>query len=117
MGDTLGPKYQIRLGDLNPWHVLRVTCFKCRHVANVSHAPLLTRFGQHRRLTDLEDRFVVSNAATAGETACRFTKLGTLKLKPDVYRALTCRLLNRNSQTVYEGPIPHVLPLHRTWRD
>ena len=57
MGDTLGPKYQIRLGDLNPWHVLRVTCFKCRHVANVSHAPLLTRFGQHRRLTDLEDRF------------------------------------------------------------
>ena len=53
----LGPKYSIRLGDLHPWHVLRVTCFRCRHIANISPAPLLARFGQHERLTEVEERF------------------------------------------------------------
>jgi len=55
--DIIGPKYAIRLGDLRPWHVLQVTCFSCRHVATVSPAPLLQRFGEHQRLSELEDRF------------------------------------------------------------
>jgi hypothetical protein len=67
-----GPKYAIRLGDLQPWHVLKVMCFSCRHVANVSPAPLLARFGQHQWLIDyLHDqrryryRLVGSNIITA----------------------------------------------------
>lgn len=53
----LGPKYKLRLGDLKPWHILRVICFSCRHVANVSPAPMLARFGEHQRLVDLDSRF------------------------------------------------------------
>ncbi len=54
---TLGPKYAVRLGDLQPRHVLRVTCFSCRHTANVSPLPLLARFGENQRVSDLEERF------------------------------------------------------------
>lgn len=34
--EVLGPKYAIRLGDLKPWHVLRVTCLRRRHAAVVA---------------------------------------------------------------------------------
>jgi hypothetical protein len=52
-----GPKYNIRLGDLKPWHVLKVKCLRCNRVANVSPAPLLVRFGEHERLVDVEEKF------------------------------------------------------------
>jgi hypothetical protein len=57
MREELGPKYAVRLGDLRFWHVRQVTCFSCRHVATVSPALLLQRFGEHQPLADLEDRF------------------------------------------------------------
>jgi len=54
--DILGPKYVVRLGDLRPWHVLQVRCFRCRHAATVSPAPLLQRYGEHQRVAELEDK-------------------------------------------------------------
>ena len=47
----LGPKYDIRLGDLKPWHILRVTCLQCRRVANVGPA-----------LVDIEEKFACTES-------------------------------------------------------
>ena len=51
--EILGPRYAIRLGDLRPWHVLRVKCLQCRRAATLSPAPLLVRFGEHQRIAGM----------------------------------------------------------------
>ena len=64
--EILGPRYAIRLGDLKPWHVLKVTCLQCRRAATVSPAPLLTRFGVHQRIVGIADRFACTGCGNRG---------------------------------------------------
>ena len=50
--------HRARLGDLKPWHVLKVRCLQCRHESIVSPAPLLVRrFGENAFLNRIEDLF------------------------------------------------------------
>lgn len=77
--EILGPKYNVRLGDLKPWHVLKVKCLQCRHSAQVSPTPLLTRFGQHQRIADLESRFACTECGNrAGNSFAVFRLDGNL---------------------------------------
>lgn len=34
------PLYDFRVGDLRAWHLVEAVCFRCRHVAMVSHGIL-----------------------------------------------------------------------------
>jgi hypothetical protein len=70
-----GPKYDVRLGQLKPWHVLRITCLQCRYVAAVSPAPLLTRFGVHQRIVDLEERFACTECGNRGGNSVAVCRL------------------------------------------
>jgi hypothetical protein len=73
--DIIGPRYAIRLGDLKSWHVLRVTCLQCSHVATVSPAPLLRRFGEYRRLAELEKRFACKACGNRSGNSARVFRL------------------------------------------
>ena len=53
---TLGPKYQVRVGDLREWHVLQVTCWQCGHSSEIYAARLKKRWSDYERLIDLEAR-------------------------------------------------------------
>lgn len=53
---TLGPKYQVRVGDLREWHVLQVTCWQCGHSSEIYTARLKKRWSDYERLIDLEAR-------------------------------------------------------------
>lgn len=52
--EVLGPKYEVRLRDLQAWHRLRVTCGRCRHVGMLTPSTLVARFPPYSRLADLE---------------------------------------------------------------
>jgi len=54
-------------------HVLKVTYLSCRHVATVSPAPLLVRFGEHQRLVAIEERFACTECGNRG-AVCRLTR-------------------------------------------
>jgi len=64
--EILGPRYDVRLGDLQPWHVLRIKCFQCRYRALVSPAPLLARFGRLQKIVDIEERFACTECGNRG---------------------------------------------------
>jgi hypothetical protein len=55
--EILGPRYGVRLGDLRPWHVLRVTCLACGRVESVDPKHLARRRAASTRLVDIEHRF------------------------------------------------------------
>ena len=73
--EILGPKYDVRLGDLKPWHVLRVTCLQCRRAATVSPAPLLAKFGQHQRIVGIEERFACTDCGNRGGNSVKVWRL------------------------------------------
>ncbi|MEZ5667931.1 MAG: hypothetical protein R3F55_10960 [Alphaproteobacteria bacterium] len=51
-----GPRYAVRLGDLRAWHVLVVSCFACRHRAELRPERLAQRFGPQTFVVALEKR-------------------------------------------------------------
>lgn len=56
VNDPIGPRYDLKVGRLREWHVVKVTCGRCRRVAGVSGGYFLSRFPPHMRLRDLEHR-------------------------------------------------------------
>lgn len=34
--EVLGPAWKVQLGDLHEWHVLKASCFRCKHSARLS---------------------------------------------------------------------------------
>ena len=73
--EIIGPRYAIRLGDLKPWHVLKVTCLECRHESIVSPAPLVRRFGEHAFLSRIEDNFPVHGVRSQGRDMAKVFRL------------------------------------------
>jgi len=57
----LGPKYQVRVGDLREWHVLQATCWKCGHIGDTYPTRLKKRWSDYERLIDLERRLRCAN--------------------------------------------------------
>lgn len=55
--EVLGPRYAVRVGQLQSWHVLHVTCSGCGHVGAVHQRKLIAKCGEHARLIDVERRF------------------------------------------------------------
>ena len=55
---NLGPHYALRLGELQRWHRLRVTCFRCRHESSVDPEKLRPHYLDHTLLRDLEKKLV-----------------------------------------------------------
>jgi hypothetical protein len=82
--DTLGPKYNVRLGDLRSWHVLQVTCLQCRRVATIHPGPLLKRFGEHQRLAQLEEKFGCTGCGSIFRSAHR--EVGDGLARPSILR-------------------------------
>lgn len=70
------PKYALRLGDLQPWHVLQVTCFRCRHAATVSPAPLPHHYGEHPRVAELEDKIRCTECGNGDGNSVKVYKVG-----------------------------------------
>ena len=60
-GNILGPKYAIRLGDLRPWHIVTVTCFRCRHTAKLAGDFLAWERDPHTHLIDLRAKLRCTN--------------------------------------------------------
>ena len=54
--EILGPKYDVRLGDLRSWHVIAVTCMACGHVGVVHPGALLRHWSEHTRIVKLEEK-------------------------------------------------------------
>jgi hypothetical protein len=73
--EVLGPKYSVRLGDLRPWHVLKVTCLRCRRAAVVSPAPLVARFGEHAWLVRVEERFACTECGNRAGNSAKVLRL------------------------------------------
>ena len=73
--EILGPKYEVRLGDLKPWHVLKVTCLQCRRAVTVSPAPLLMRFGEYPRIVGIEERFACTECGNRAGNSVKVLRL------------------------------------------
>ena len=52
--ENTGPKYAIRLSDLREWHIVTVTCFKCRYQAELTAGFLIWERPPQTYLTELE---------------------------------------------------------------
>lgn len=63
----LGPRYALRLRDLRQWHILQITCSRCRNVGTVALPPLLQRWPEHTRLVDLAAHFRCTQCGHRGE--------------------------------------------------
>jgi hypothetical protein len=48
------PRYDFRLEDLRAWHLVEVSCRRCRHRAPVDHELLLRGRPSYTRLFELE---------------------------------------------------------------
>ena len=68
---TIGPRYQVRLGDLRQWHLLEVTCLKCRHKGDIQPDILRRRLSDHTRLVDIEGRFACKACGNRYENSWR----------------------------------------------
>jgi predicted nucleic-acid-binding Zn-ribbon protein len=59
--ENFGPKYAIRLSDLREWHIVTVTCFKCRYEAELTAGFLKWERPPHTYLTELERKLRCSH--------------------------------------------------------
>jgi hypothetical protein len=59
--ENIGPKYAIRLSDLREWHLVTVTCFKCRYHAELAASFLTWERPPHTYLTELERKLRCSH--------------------------------------------------------
>ena len=55
---TTGPRYAIRLRDLRGWHMLTVSCGRCRHKAHIRLWQLTSKLDGATFLQDAERRLV-----------------------------------------------------------
>ena len=72
---NLGPRYALRLGELQRWHRLRVTCFRCRHESSVDPEKLRRRFREHTLLRDLEKKLVCTACGNRVYNVIRVARL------------------------------------------
>ena len=54
---VLGPKYAIRLGDLKPWHIITVKCWRCPRKGLVDPEDLRDWIDDRESIIKIEDRF------------------------------------------------------------
>ncbi|MBI09969.1 MAG: hypothetical protein CMM55_10605 [Rhodospirillaceae bacterium] len=71
----LGSRYALHLGELQRWHRLRVTCFRCRHEASVDLEKLRPWFREHTLLRDLEKKFICSACGNSVYNVIRVARL------------------------------------------
>jgi hypothetical protein len=64
---NLGPKYAIRLADLQNWHLLTAVCGVCRHRRQIRLWQLKARHPDHTRLVDVERRLRCLRCGHRGE--------------------------------------------------
>ena len=54
---VLGPRYQLRLEDLQDWHLLEVTCASCGHSGLLCPKQLRRQLPGYTRIVTVEARF------------------------------------------------------------
>ena len=54
--EVLGPRYAVRLRDLQSWHVLKAVCPECRRATMLTPETLRGRWPAYTRLVDLEPK-------------------------------------------------------------
>ncbi len=54
---TLGPKYAVRISDMQSNDGMRLTCLACDHVGIIPVGVLLSRWPAYQRLQDIEAKF------------------------------------------------------------
>lgn len=55
---VLGPKYSVRLSDLQDNHIIRIDCFACKHIGYLLPTSLEKRWKGYIRLATLEGYMV-----------------------------------------------------------
>ncbi|MEO1092526.1 MAG: hypothetical protein AAFX81_18040 [Pseudomonadota bacterium] len=63
---NVGPRYALRLGRLQDWHVLVVRCL-CGHVGTVSPGPLRRDYPEHTPIQDLARKFRCRRCGVRGQ--------------------------------------------------
>ena len=54
--EVLGPRYAVRLSDLQAWHVLKVVCQDCRRATVLAPETLRAWWPNYTALVDLEPK-------------------------------------------------------------